>query len=169
MKARSESFVRLVPSIPALVMVCILTGCGAGKTIVMNPVENSIHARTVTLQEDPATVDVPGAVREALQEELSKFVYAKDGFERGSDLVIRYRFIQFTAGSQFNRWFWGGIGNAGEGSMTVEAKFFDASGKQLGVIQSEGKISSGVFGGSIVSAAGHAAEEISKFAKLHFR
>ncbi len=41
-----------------------------------------------------------------------------------------------------------GIGNAGEGSLTIEVTYADQSGKQLGKIMSEGKIGSGFFGGS---------------------
>ena len=32
-------------------------------------------------------------------------------------LAIGYRVVQYNAGSQFERYMWGGIGNAGEGSM----------------------------------------------------
>lgn len=84
-------------------------------------------------------------------------------------MTIRYRFVQYNAGNQFTRWFWGGIGNAGEGTLTVEAKYFDSQGKEICVIQSEGKIGSGFFGGSFDYAMDKAAKEIVEYTKANFK
>jgi hypothetical protein len=76
-----------------------------------------------------------------------------------------YRFVQFNPGSQFSRWFWGGIGSAGKGTMTVEAKFLDSNDKELVKIQSEGEIASGFLGGGFNLAIQKAAKEIAEYAK----
>ncbi len=96
---------------------------------------------------------------------LAQLLYGQDGFTKGPGLKIRYRFIQFNPGNQFTRWFWGGIGSAGKGSMTVEARFLDSSDKELAKIQSDGEISSGGFGGSFDFAIQKTAEEVAEYAK----
>jgi len=96
-------------------------------------------------------------------------LYKEGAFQKGSELTIRYRFVQFDAGSQFTRWFLGGIGNSGEGSLTIEAKYFDMAGKELSVIQTEGRIGSGFFGGDFSFALQKAAEEIADYTKINFK
>lgn len=71
------------------------------------------------------------------------------------DLTISYRFIQFDQGNKFSRWLLGGLGNAGEGSVTIESKFFNREGKEIGKIQTEGKIGSGFLGGSFETSIDH--------------
>ena len=87
---------------------------------------------------------------------------------KGEGLTIRVKVVQFSAGNQFERWFWGGIGNAGEGSMHIVAEFFEGSTK-LAQTQMEGRIGSGFFGGSMREAVDKAAEEIAKYAVANFR
>ncbi|MBN1958526.1 MAG: hypothetical protein JXQ81_06530 [Desulfuromonadales bacterium] len=82
------------------------------------------------MTEGVSTVKVPGEVKIAFHDKLAHFLYEEEGaFERGPELKITYRFIQYNPGNQFTRWFWGCIGNAGEGTMTVEAKYLVAPAK----------------------------------------
>ena len=76
--------------------------------------------------------------------------------------------IQFDEGSQFQRWFFGGIGNSGEGSMHVIAEYMDGD-RKLGQTQVEGRIGSGFFGGSMSEAVDKAAEQIGNYAVTNFR
>ncbi|HSK29843.1 MAG TPA: hypothetical protein VLA17_07755, partial [Candidatus Limnocylindria bacterium] len=62
-----------------------------------------------------------------------------------------------------------GIGNTGEGSLTVEAKFFDNADKELATIQAEGRIGSGFFGGDFSFALDKAAEKIAEYTKINFK
>ena len=142
-----------------------LTGCGAGRTMVLAPPETTAKFQAAEIFEDKATVEVPGEVSSSFQAKLVQELYKEGGFTRGPGLKIRYRFIQFNPGSQFTRWFWGGIGSAGKGTMTVEARFLDNSDKELAKIQSEGEISSGAFGGSFDFALEKAAHEVAEYAK----
>jgi len=63
----------------------------------------------------------------------------------------------------------GGLGNMGEGSLTIETKFYDSADKELATIQTEGRIGSGFFGGSYGEALDKAAEKIAEFARTNFR
>ena len=148
-----------------LVSVTFLAGCGAGRTTVLTPVETPARFTSAEIYEDKPTVNVPGDVSSQFRASLEKELFEKGGFTRGDGLKIKYRFIQFNPGSQFSRWFWGGLGSAGKGTMTVEAKFFDQKGNELAKIQSEGEISSGAFGGSFNLAVQKAAKEIADYAK----
>lgn len=147
-----------------LLVIMVASGCGAGKTMVMKPPETAAKFSAVEVTEGQSTVNVPQEVRDSFQAKLSKLLYEEGGFTRGPGLTIRYQFIQYNPGNQFTRWFWGGIGNAGEGTMTVEATFLNGD-QELAKIQSEGKISSGAFGGSFDFAAQKAANEVAEFAK----
>ena len=148
-----------------LMLTLSLTGCGAGRTMVIAPVEMPVKFTSAELHEDKATVNVPGDINASFEAKLTQLLYGQDGFTKGPGLKIRYRFIQFNPGNQFTRWFWGGIGSAGKGSMTVEARFLDSSDKELAKIQSEGEISSGAFGGSFDFAIQKTAEEMAEYAK----
>jgi hypothetical protein len=77
------------------------------------------------------------------------------------------RVVQFEPGSQFQRWFWGGLGNQGEGSLHVLAEFYEGD-KKLAHIQTEGRIGSGAFGGSLNMAVDKAATEIAEYAGTTF-
>jgi hypothetical protein len=146
-----------------------LVGCGAGKTLVMKPPATKVKVSSVDFSEEGSTVNVPEKIRRTFQEKLSKVLFKEGTFQKGSDLEIVYRFIQYDPGNQFTRWFWGGIGNAGEGTLTIEAKFFDAHDKELSVIQVEGKIGSGFFGGSFDLALEKAANEIVEYLQQHYQ
>jgi hypothetical protein len=148
-----------------LMLTLALMGCGAGRTMVLAPAETSAKFSSAELIEDKATVNVPGDVSASFQAKLSQLLYGQDGFTKGPGLKISYRFIQFNPGSQFTRWFWGGIGSAGKGTMTVEVMFLDSSDKELSKIQSEGEITSGAFGGSFDFALQKTAEEVAEYAK----
>ncbi len=152
-----------------LIGLMFLVGCGAGKTLVMAPPDTKLRVTSVELTEGKSTVNVPDKVKTTFYDKLQKLLYEDGAFQKGSDLKLQYRFVQFNPGNQFTRWLWGGIGNAGEGSLTVEVKYFDATGKELATIQSEGKIGSGVFGGSLNFAIDKAAKEIAEYTKQNFR
>lgn len=157
-----------------ITLTATLAGCGAGKTLVVKPAEARLRVTSVDISEANSTVIVPGGIREEFRNKLAQLLYEKQGeeeavFTRGNDLKVKYRFVQFEKGNQFTRWFLGGIGNAGEGSLTIEAKYFDANGRELATIQAEGKIGSGFFGGSVNFAVGKAAEEIAKYTKENFK
>jgi hypothetical protein len=148
-----------------LALTLFFTGCGAGKTMVLAPPETSAKFSSAEVYEDQATVNVPSNVSSSFQAKLAQLLYGPDGFTKGPGLKIRYRFIQFNSGNQFTRWFWGGIGSAGKGTMTVEVRFFDSRDRELAKIQSEGEISSGAFGGSFDFAVQKTAEEVAGYAK----
>jgi hypothetical protein len=147
-----------------LLVILVISGCGAGKTMVVKPPETAARFSAAEISAAQSTVNVPQEIQDSFQTKLAKLLYEEGGFTRGPGLTIRYRFIQYNPGSQFTRWFWGGIGNAGEGTMTVEATFLNGD-QELAKIQSEGKIGSGAFGGSFDFAVQKAAGEVAEYAK----
>ena len=162
--------VRLLTSAVILLMSgLILAGCGVGRAMVIKPPETPFNARTVQAAEGKSPVAVPNEVKSEFIEKLNRYLYAEGNFQRGDDLIITYRFIQFDPGNQFTRWFWGGIGNAGEGSLTIEAKYYDRNNKELATINTEGRIGSGVFGGAFSDAVDKAAEKIVEYTRTNFR
>jgi hypothetical protein len=144
-----------------------LAGCGAGKTTVVSLTEKYAKFTRAEIFEEKSTVQVPEQMKAQFKAALEKELFEKGGFVRGDGLKIMYRFIQFNPGSQFSRWFWGGIGSAGKGSMTVEARFLEFNGKEMAKIQAEGEITSGAFGGSFNLAIQKAAKEIAEYAKRY--
>ena len=160
----------------ALILGFALTSvsCTSSRTMVMNVPAERIKAVSLNIVEEQATVSVPPKVRNMFRDKLDGILFvgvqgSTPPFTKGTDLSIHYRFIQFTAGSQFKRWLAGGIGGYGEGVMTVEARFITSTEKEISTIQSEGKIGAGIFGGAIDGAVEKCAEEVAKYAKQNFR
>lgn len=147
------------------IVALLFSGCGAGRTIVVTPTESPETFTAAEIIEDKSTVSVPAEVNTSFQTKLSQLIFTEGGFARGPGLKISYRFIQYNPGSQFSRWFWGGIGSAGKGTLTVEVRFLDQNNKELAKIQSEGEITSGVFGGSFDFAVQKTANEVAAYAK----
>jgi hypothetical protein len=150
----------------------LVSACGTGRTMVMEPPEAKQAFTAVTLERAADTVTVPDEFRTRFLKDIRARLYGEDGkagpFAEGPGLVIRIKVVQFDEGNQFERWFWGGIGNAGEGSLQVLAEFYDGE-KKLAQIQTEGRIGSGFFGGSMNEAVDKAAEEIAEYAIANFR
>lgn len=149
--------------------LALATGCGVGRNMVIQSPQTRIRAASAVAAENNSPVSVPAEMKADYQSRLEKYLYGENGFQQGKELTIRYRFIQYEPGSQFGRWFSGGIGNMGEGSLTIESKFYDAGGKELATIQTEGRIGSGFLGGSYGEALDKAAEKVAEFAKTNFR
>lgn len=140
-----------------------LTGCGAGKVLVLEPMHCTSQTQTIQIQPTTDTIKLDAAVANKFKKILASKMYAKEKFKPGDEITLKYRFLQLNEGNRFSRWFLGGIGNAGEGTLTVEVTYFDKNGKQIGKIQAEGKIGSGMFGGSFDNAFEKAADEIVKY------
>jgi hypothetical protein len=159
----------------ALILLVVVTSgltaaaCGAGKTMVMEPGTEVVKAGSIMLQEGKSTVNCPPAVVALFRSKLEAQLYKPGGFTQGDELSLTYQFVQYNPGDQFTRWFFGGLGNAGEGSITVQAIYTDRAGKPVGKIMSEGKIGSGAFGGSIDFAVQKAAEEVVQYTLTTFR
>ena len=166
-----SAYKRLERLLASVGLCMLVAACGTGRTLVMEaPQRKAFSAVTVTRADD--TVPVPEEYRVQFATKIRELLYGtkeKPGpFTEGEGLTIRVKVVQFSAGNQFERWFWGGIGNAGEGSMHIVAEFFEGSTK-LAQTQMEGRIGSGFFGGSMREAVDKAAEEIAKYAVANFR
>ena len=150
----------------------LVSACGTGRTMVMEPPAEKKAFTAVTLERAADTVVVPDQYRQQFLQNIRERLYGtseKPGpFTEGAGLTIRIKVVQFDAGNQFERWFWGGIGNAGEGSLQVLAEFYEGQTK-LANIQTEGRIGSGFFGGSMSEAVDKAAEEIAEYAITNFK
>ncbi|SRR5260221_6904663 len=156
-------------SLIILPLMIILTGCtGTGTTMVLNaPTERHI-AKTYNLVEGKSTVGCDAEVKKKFEQEVRNG-FAQAQMAQGSDIVIEYRFIQFDEGSQFVRYMAGGLGNAGEGAMTLEVVFKDKNNKELSKIHVGGRITAGVFGGSFDHAVEKAANQVVKYAVTNFK
>jgi hypothetical protein len=155
-----------------LLLGLVMTGCGAGRTMVMEaPTERRSFA-SATVENGTDSVTMPAEFRTRLTEKVKEGLYGdaeKPGsFRNEAGLTIRLKVVQFDSGSQFQRWFFGGLGNQGEASLHVLAEFYEGD-KKLAHIQTEGRIGSGAFGGSMNSAVDKAAVEIVEYAVANFR
>ena len=149
-----------------LMLTLSLTGCGAGRTMVVAPVETPVKFTAAELYEDKATVNVPGDVSASFQAKIAQLLYGQEGFAKGPGLKIRYRFIQFIPVYSLNPWWVSFMRtSANKVSMTVEARFLDSSDKELAKIQSKGEISYGAVDRSINFAIQRTAEEMAEYAK----
>lgn len=145
----------------------LLCACGAGRTLILQPAQSGHVFPAAELQHNGSTAEVPDEVIEAFETRVTEKL-AEGGLPEGPELKLLYRFIQLEEGSQLARWFWGGIGNAGEGSLTIEVFYRDDSDIVLAQIQAEGRIGSGAFGGSFKDALNRAADEVAEYTLKNF-
>ena len=151
-----------------LVCVLFLTACGTATTMVLEPVATNTKFSNVKVVADNPNVEVPQNVTDKLESVIKNGLYEKGPFADGDDLRIHYTFISNNPGNQFTRWFWGGIGNAGEGSLALLVRYLDKNNNEIARTQVEGRIGSGFFGGSFNEAITKAGEDIVKFTVQHF-
>ncbi|MBW2366737.1 MAG: DUF4410 domain-containing protein [Deltaproteobacteria bacterium] len=161
-------------------LVILLIGCGASKTMVINPVsgENKTKASVVGIGSVESTVGAPQAILEkisnTLLEKLQKTgafdtVTTEDITASGGAVKLDVMLLQFNQGDQFKRWFWGGLGQAGQGSLTLRVNYKDGStGEKIAEIQTEGSIDSGFFGGDFGQAINKALDEIVNYTVKNF-
>ena len=142
----------------------ILSACGTGRVMVLEPVKINKSITGVTIERDQSTVDVPTEITDKFETHL-RAKLDEAGFKDNKDLTLHYRFIQVNEGSRFGRWFLGGIGNVGEGTLTTEIKYLDINRQEVGKVQAEGKIGSGAFGGGFDNAIESAIEEVVGYTK----
>ena len=152
----------------AMCLALVLSACGTAKTVVMEPVKSGNRFQELTISEGDSPVPVPGEVRDQLRGVLEKGLYESKAFARGIALTVIYTFVSHDPGNQFARWFWGGIGNAGEGTLTVHVRYLNAEQRELASTQVEGRIGSGFFGGSFREAVTRLGEDVVKFTIANF-
>src|SRR5688572_6696242 len=97
----------------AAALVCLfLTACGTGRTMVMEPAAERKVFNAARLERAADSVPVPDELRAMFLEEIRKDLYGTaeepGPFTEGDGLTIRVKVVQFEAGSQFQRWFFGG-------------------------------------------------------------
>ncbi|MCY3749899.1 MAG: DUF4410 domain-containing protein [Gammaproteobacteria bacterium] len=127
-----------------IIVVAVITGCGTASTVVLDPVEQRSELKGVTISSGNHNVEVPQKIVTQLQTGIEKGLYEENDFIKSDALLLEYKFLQQDEGNQFVRWFFGGIGNAGEASLTVLVTYTDV-GNQLAQTQVQGKIDSGFF------------------------
>lgn len=149
-------------------IVLFVTGCGTAKTIVLEPPKASGKFQHIQILSHNPTVDLPVEVAEVFEGELRKQLYESGKFKNGEDLKLFYTFVSHEEGSRFARWFWGGLGNMGEASITIQVLYMDKNETELAKTLVEGKIGSGLFGGSINEAIIKTAQDVAEFTIHNF-
>lgn len=150
--------------ITLILTTALLAGCGAGRLTVLNPLETSDFVTGVRIQPAQSTIQANAEIMRDFEHELRN-QFTKAGIQEGQDLVLSYRFVQLDEGNRFARWFTGGLGNSGEGTMTVEVRYLKPNGQEVAKILAEGKIGSGVLGGGFSNAIEYTAEKITGFTR----
>ncbi len=152
-----------------LPLMIILQGCaGKGTTMVLNAPTERQMARNYHLVDSGSTVGVESSAKRLFETEVNQGL-RQANMQAGQDLEISYRFIQFDEGSRFMRYMAGGLGNAGEGEMTIEVTFKNRDKQEIGKINVGGKIASGAFGGSFDNAIEQAALQVVRYVNSNFR
>ena len=151
----------------------MLVGCGTARTIVLEPIKKdgaSIKKYSqIKISADNHRVLVPADIKKTLHQVLKQGLIKAGIFSKDGDLTLDYTFVSYDSGNRFARFFWEGLGNAGEGSMVIRVKYFDGQGAQITEIETEGRIGSGFFGGSLHDAALRAADDIVDFTIKNFK
>lgn len=160
----------------------VAAGCGAQRTLVLKPAETKL-SRFAALEVPAFQSNVPNVPEEVTQGLAKKVIEmlkeeglfpqvaitVASGPSAAKVLVFNGTVIQYEPGSRVTRWFWGGIGSAGEASLTVKAVLIDReTGQVIAEGHMQGTIASGWFGGSTTETHNKVAEEIVKFIKNYY-
>lgn len=145
-----------------------IQGCGAEKLTVLDPINDSEKKQSISVKEGKHTLAVPRESVDTFEKKFKEKLYKETHLTEGDDIQVVFRFIQYDEGSRFKRYLFGGLGNSGEGSLTIELVFLKRDGTQIGKVQAEGKIGSGLAGGSIDSAVESAVDVATDFIKTSF-
>ncbi len=151
-----------------LLFTISLIGCGTSSTLVMNPVDQRVKVSGIAVNSDNHNINVPKNIETELKEKIEIGLYGEGGFTKSKELILSFKFLQHDKGNQFSRWFSGGIGNAGEASLTVQVTYHTSDGSELGKTQVQGRINSGFFGGSYSEVLSRVAEDIVSFTISNF-
>lgn len=152
-----------------VIMTFSLIACGTAQTVVIEPPKTRSTFSSIVIVANNPAVDVPPEITSIFEQELRKGLFEEGPFTVGNDLKLVYTFVGQDSGDRLARWFWGGIGNAGEGSLTVLVRYVDSSGAEIAKTQVEGRIGSGFFGGSMDDAVIKAAQDVAKYTVSNFK
>lgn len=126
-----------------------IEAAGGKDVLVYRSNKSGYKAKTVNLVEGESTVNVPEREYDQFLEELDKYLFVQPKnepkrvlFKKGEELKIQYVFTGYDEGDKAlrSRTFGTAVRGMGKGTITVEVKFFDANGKQVGFIQSKGSV-----------------------------
>ena len=122
-----------------------------------------VRVATMTVAEEPSTALDPQLTK-VFGERLSKKL--RQHFVEGHEITAHYKVVTFNPGSRFMRYMVG-MG-AGKGTASIRVNFVDGAGQSIGVIDVEGNIVMGTFGGSSKIAIEEAADEAAEYAIKSF-
>jgi len=125
-------------------------------TVLVSP-KSKVRFSSIEFSERNSTVNIPEDVKQLFCENLNEFLYKKVGFQKGNDLKIQYRFIQYSPANLLQE----------ERSLMVEAKYLDVGDQEIAVVRIEGKIGFGL--GSLNGPLWRCAREIAEYAKRNFK
>jgi hypothetical protein len=150
------------------IFITLITACTPTGRLIVNEVSDStVHVKTINFVQLKPTVDVDPKLLKVVQDEVEGHVLEDEVFSRGNELTLSYRIVQYESGNRAARYF--SVGQAGEGSITIDATFTDSQGSVLAKVQASGEIRSGALGGGSNNSIENAADVIGKYARKHFK
>lgn len=158
----------IIPLTLTLIASFIFTGCiTTARTVERNKSNQTFHAISAEATEKVSKLEIPMEVHTDFQKYLDKeLYYYKGGFQKGSQLKIKWEFTEFDQGNRALRYFVGC--GAGKGKIVVHATFHDDHGHVLAEVDGYGNVIMGAFGGSYNSALRECAYEINRYAQDNF-
>ena len=158
-----------------LVVVALANGCAVGHTQVMKAPETRLgNYEFLAIPDLVGGSQVPDGVKRGIPDTVANQAREKKLFsriERGhgiwaadKTLLVQGQVVQYSPGSQGERWMTAGLWGVGRGSVIVNIKFVEvATGKVLAESNFEGEIKGGPFGGGMDQSYAKIADEIVQF------
>ena len=157
-----------------LAVVMTVSGCGASGLMIIKSTPIGIEeVSVIQVNEIKSDVYIPEKaceqIRDIVINKLEKTSAFKSVSKNSGKIVLDIKIISFDGGDQFARWFFGGIGDFGEGKIILETAYSNVASKnEIGKIRTEGSIKFGLFGGSVKTAYSNAVDEIVRYTVDHF-
>ncbi|MBM3709475.1 MAG: hypothetical protein FJW61_03520 [Actinobacteria bacterium] len=143
------------------VLLFSVIGCSSSNLIIIKPLSESYRVGKISIVKDSLSIDVPMSIEKIFKESLKEFLYQEDFFEKGDDMIIKYKFTRMKKIGLSDSEAWGPIWKSGE-PLDIVIIFVDSKGKEINIIKVMTK------GSKLEDGAERAAYEIAEYTAHNF-
>jgi hypothetical protein len=150
-----------------LMALLLLAGCSSGKITGAEGPAGNARFTAMEIYRGQDAMAVSAGISKTFEARLRRQLTRSNGFVQGEGLRLLYRFISFDPGDRMTRYMT--LGLSGEAVARVEVRMFDAQNRPLGRVESEGRLSTGLFGGGTDATAENCADEVAAHILANYR
>lgn len=152
-----------------ITLTLILTACTSSKTHVVEYLNYTKPVEGITIKHVADAECLKPEIREHFLNTLTSKLYEENNYKYGNDITLSYSFECIQEGNRFMRYMIGPFSDTANGKLIVAVTYLDPFNKIVGKIESQAKISGGLWGGSFDNAIEKVAQEITEYTVTNFK